>query len=82
MHTIGRHPEYFTADRKRHDWLVNSLAKRIVGEIVAAFEVATIPCAVESPAARGPADSAAKVQSAQPGGGKQLPPGALHGLVS
>lgn len=43
-HTIGQHPEWFTFktefDKRT---LVNSLTKRIVGEIVAAINVAKMP---------------------------------------
>lgn len=43
-HTIGQHPEWFTFKTEfEKRTLVNSLAKRIVGEIVAASSVARMP---------------------------------------
>jgi hypothetical protein len=43
-HTIGQHPEWFAFKSPVHQRAcVISLAKRIVGEIVAACTVATIP---------------------------------------
>lgn len=43
-HTMGRHPEWFTfKDAREKQNCVNSLAKRIVGEIVAWPQLAMVP---------------------------------------
>jgi hypothetical protein len=55
-HTIGQHPEWFRfKDAHERKKLVNSLAKRIVGEIVAGYGLAPMPdgvavnCALPAP---------------------------------
>lgn len=42
-HTIGCHPEWFNVTDRQKKQLINSLAKRIVGEIVASLTMATKP---------------------------------------
>lgn len=41
-HTMGCHPEWFNVEGREREALVNSLAKRIVGEIVAGVMVVTM----------------------------------------
>ena len=42
---MHQHPEWFTADTKKHKAIARSVAKRIVGEIVAVASLAMVPAA-------------------------------------